>query len=100
MEYERYPPAGKWTIPPPAPAAASIALLIAAVSSALPSPAAPNDFTSNAPATGVAAPAVSLIIALSATPDRPIAACRKNSLRQLFSRIVLERRNSHCLRYR
>src|SRR5947209_2402044 len=50
IEKERYVPAGKRTVPPPALAAASIARLTAGESSAWPSPRAPNDFTLKTPA--------------------------------------------------
>src|SRR4030095_10800269 len=47
IEKLRYVPAGMSTVPPPLAAAASIALLIAGESRALPSPLAPNTRTSN-----------------------------------------------------
>src|SRR6266478_2466649 len=50
IEKQRYVPAEKKTVPPPAAAAVSIARLIAGESSALPSPLAPNRFTSKNPA--------------------------------------------------
>src|ERR1017187_7735063 len=55
IEKHRYFPAGKTTTPPPAPAAASMALLMAFVSSVLPSPVAPNLRTSKMPSIGTVA---------------------------------------------
>ena len=46
IEPEMYVPAGNDTVPPPAELAAAMALLIAAVSAVLPSPAAPYVRTS------------------------------------------------------
>src|SRR5215831_7994056 len=49
IEKLRYDPAEKCTVPPPVAAAASMALLIAAVSTVLPSPFAPKALTSYTP---------------------------------------------------
>src|SRR5689334_15293114 len=53
MEWQRYVPAGKYTMPPPIEAARSMARFTAGVSTAVPSPAAPAARTSvTNPATG------------------------------------------------
>src|SRR5439155_24429743 len=50
IERDLYVPAGNTTVPPPAVAAAAIALLMAGESLVEPSPLAPNFVTSNVPA--------------------------------------------------
>src|SRR6476646_2422734 len=68
MENDRYDPAGKRTVPPPADAAASMALLMAAVSMVLPSPVAPNFRTSKIPPSGAPAACALGALAARATP--------------------------------
>src|SRR6266545_3447834 len=76
IERDRYVPAGKSTVPPPAPAAAAIALLIAGESIADPLPLAPKLRTLTVPAAHAGSPAAVTRPAPSSTAAAAIAHLR------------------------